>query len=191
VDRVQSLVSISIHFWLWKPLAKGIWFLGPIYHEILEHQVLSRRLEPYFFPTSLEQMNMKLNYLMFSKTPFRIHARDIQYTGMASNTNLTSTSQPPLESHRLHHVLSFFSILAINHFQSPLWYRFAFKWNPRYIFLSSFANTWKGKTQEYKHFSFSEMPHLVNVKFNSFFIVEDIDDLCKVFNHPSCSFTNY
>jgi len=43
--------------------------------------------------------NLKHNSLAFSRIYFSVHARDIQYTRIASNTDFTSTNLPALEIH--------------------------------------------------------------------------------------------
>lgn len=55
--------------------------------------------------------------------PIGIQARDIQYTGVASNTDLIRTSRSALDRYLWFQILSLFSSLEINHVQSAIMYQ--------------------------------------------------------------------
>jgi len=48
-----------------------------------------------FFSLLSAKRNFKLNFLTYSKTPFKIKVEGAQYTRNASNIELTSTKLPP------------------------------------------------------------------------------------------------
>ena len=68
-----------------------------------------------FFPAHRKDEHILLDFI---KIDLGIHANSIQYTGIASNTDLINTNLPALESHLLHQLLIMDSILESSQFQS-------------------------------------------------------------------------
>jgi hypothetical protein len=69
---------------------------------------------------SLEPAHKKFETKLsnFFQTPFGIHAKDIQYTGMASRTDLTNTNRPALDNHLKLHTFNIFSNFSMSQDQS-------------------------------------------------------------------------
>lgn len=66
------------------------------------------------------QRNLEQRFCILVRIPLGIHAKDIQYTRVASRTILMSTSLPALERYLWYHILSLLSNFEINHVQSTI-----------------------------------------------------------------------
>lgn len=62
--------------------------------------------------------NLQHSFFILASIPFGIHAKYIQYTGVASGTAFMSISLPAHDKYLRYHMFSLFSILVISQTQS-------------------------------------------------------------------------